>query len=68
MRFTVETEREEDGRWVAEVVELPGAMKYGQTRDEAIAQVEALVLRVMADRIEHGEYPVEPIEITFAAA
>lgn len=68
MRFTVETEREDDGRWIAEVAELPGVMKYGQTRDEAIAQVEALTLRVMADRIEHGEYPVEPIQITFAAA
>ncbi|MGD9983076.1 MAG: type II toxin-antitoxin system HicB family antitoxin [Porticoccaceae bacterium] len=68
MRFTVETEREDDGRWIAEVAELPGVMKYGQTRDEAIAQVEALTLRVMADRIEHGEHPVEPIQITFAAA
>ena len=46
MRFTVQTEREEDGRWIAEVSELPGVMKYGQTRDEAIAQVEALALRV----------------------
>jgi predicted RNase H-like HicB family nuclease len=68
MRFTVETEREDDGRWIAEVAELPGVMKYGQTRDKAIAQVEALTLRVMADRIEHGEHPVEPIQITFAAA
>lgn len=68
MRFTVETECEDDGRWIAEVAELPGVMKYGQTRDEAIAQVEALTLRVMADRIEHGEHPVEPIQITFAAA
>lgn len=68
MRFTVETEREDDGRWIAEVAELPGVMKYGRTRDEAIAQVEALALRVMADRIEHGEHPVEPIQITFAAA
>lgn len=68
MRFTVETEREDDGRWIAEVAELPGVMKYGQTRDEAIAQVEALTLRVMADRIEHGEHPVEPTQITFAAA
>jgi predicted RNase H-like HicB family nuclease len=68
MRFTVETEREDDGRWIAEVTELPGVMKYGQTRDEAIAQVEALALRVVADRIEHGEHPVEPIQITFAAA
>lgn len=68
MRFTVETEREEGGRWIAEVNELPGVMKYGQTRDEAIAQAEALAQRVMADRIEHGEHPVEPIQITFAAA
>lgn len=68
MRFTVETEREEDGRWIAEVNELPGVMKYGRSRDEAIAQVEALTLRVMADRIELGEHPVESIQITFAAA
>jgi len=68
MIFTVETEREDDGRWIAEVAELPGVMKYGQTRDEAIAQVEALALRVMADRIEHGGHPVEPVQITFAAA
>ena len=68
MKFTVETEREEDGRWIAEVNELPGVMKYGQTREEAIGQAEALALRVVADRIEHGEHPVEPIQITFAAA
>ncbi|MGE3298616.1 MAG: type II toxin-antitoxin system HicB family antitoxin [Porticoccaceae bacterium] len=68
MRFTVETEREDDGRWIVEVVELPGVMKYGQTRDEAIAQVEVLALPVMADRIGRGEHPVEPIQITFAAA
>jgi predicted RNase H-like HicB family nuclease len=68
MRFTVETEREEDGRWIAEVSEIPGVLKYGQSREEAIAQAEALALRVIADRIEHGEQPVEPIQITFAAA
>jgi predicted RNase H-like HicB family nuclease len=68
MRFTVETEREEDGRWIAEVCEIPGVLKYGQSREEAIAQAEALALRVIADRIEHGEQPVEPIHITFAAA
>lgn len=67
MRFTVETEQEADGRWIAEIVELPGAMKYGGNREEAVAQAEALALRVLADRIEHGEHPVEPIEITFAA-
>lgn len=68
MNFTVETDREEDGRWFAEIAELPGAIKYGSTRDEAIALAEALALRVMAERIEHGEHPVEPIKITFAAA
>ena len=68
MKFQVETEQETDGRWIAEIVELPGVMKYGQSRNEAIAQVEALALRVMADRIEHGEHAVEPILITFAAA
>ncbi len=68
MNFTLETDREEDGRWIAEIAELPGVIKYGSTRDEAIAQAEALALRVMAERIEHGEHPVEPIKITFAAA
>nr|VFJ93956.1 MAG: Uncharacterised protein family (UPF0150) [Candidatus Kentron sp. LFY] len=48
MQFTVETERENDGRWIAEVAELPGAMKYGRTRDEAIARAEALALRAIA--------------------
>ena len=68
MKFKVETEQEQDGRWIAEIIELPGVMKYGKSREEAIAQVEALALRVMADRIEHGELPVEQIQITFAAA
>jgi len=51
----VELEREDDGRWVAEVVDLPGVLAYGQTREEALARVEALALRVIADRLEHGE-------------
>ncbi|OGW59951.1 MAG: hypothetical protein A2V83_07525 [Nitrospirae bacterium RBG_16_64_22] len=51
----IEIEREEDGRWIAEVPDLPGVMVYGQTREEAISKVEALALRVIADRIEHGE-------------
>ena len=68
MKLTVETEQEEDGRWIAEILEIPGALKYGATREEAIAQAEALALRVIADRIEHGERPPEPIHITFAAA
>jgi predicted RNase H-like HicB family nuclease len=55
MKFNVEIDREEDGRWIAEVVDLPGALAYGQTREEAISRVEALALRVMADRLENGE-------------
>jgi predicted RNase H-like HicB family nuclease len=51
----VDIEREEDGRWIAEVADLPGVMVYGQTRAEAIAKVEALALRVIADRLDHGE-------------
>ncbi len=51
----IETEREKDGRWIADVPDLPGVMTYGQTRQEAIVKVEALALRVLADRLEHGE-------------
>ncbi len=53
--MNIEIEREIDGRWIAEVPDLPGVMTYGQTREEAINKVEALALRVMADRLEHGE-------------
>ena len=68
MHFTVETEQEVDGRWIAEVTEIPGAMKYGNTREEALAHAEALALRVLAERLENGEQAVEPIHIDFAAA
>ncbi len=51
----VEIEREDDGRWIAEVPELPGVMVYGKTRREAISKVEALALRAIADRLDHGE-------------
>jgi predicted RNase H-like HicB family nuclease len=54
-KFVVEIEREDDGRWVAEVLALPGVMAYGSTRDEALARAEILALRVLADRLEHGE-------------
>ena len=57
MKLTVETEQEVDGRWIAEILEIPGALKYATTREWDIAQVEALALRVIADRIEHGERP-----------
>ena len=51
----VEIEREDDGRWIAEVVDLPGVQAYGPTREEAIERAKALSLRVLADRLEHGE-------------
>jgi predicted RNase H-like HicB family nuclease len=51
----VEVEREDDGRWIAEVIELPGVLAYGQSREEAVERAKALSLRVMADRLEHGE-------------
>ena len=68
MTFTVEYEREEDGRWLAEVVELPGVLAYGTTSEEAIAKAQALALRVLADRLEHGETASEFVNISFAAA
>ncbi len=51
----VETEQEEDGRWIAEAIDLPGVLAYGVTREEALAKVEALSLRVLADRLDNGE-------------
>ena len=54
-QLIVETEQEEDGRWLAEVSALPGTLAYGQTCEEAISRVQALALRVLADRLEHGE-------------
>jgi predicted RNase H-like HicB family nuclease len=68
MQFNIESEQEEDGRWLAEVVELPGAMVYGVDRQEALAKAQALALRVLAERLEHGEMLAEPINILFAAA
>ena len=62
-QLTIETERELDGRWIAEVPKLSGAMVYGSARDEAIAQVEVLALRVHAENIEEDGQPAEPIEI-----
>ncbi len=55
MNLTIEVEQEDDGRWIAEVIELPGVLIYGATRGDAIARVQALSLRVLADRLEHGE-------------
>ena len=55
MNLSVEIDREDDGRWIAEVSELPGTLAYGESREIAVARVEALALRVLADRLEHGE-------------
>ena len=68
MTFTVEYEREDDGRWLAEVIELPGVLAYGGTENEAITKAQALALRVLADRLEHGEGKPEFVSISFAAA
>jgi predicted RNase H-like HicB family nuclease len=53
--FTVEIEREQDGRWICEVTDLPGVLAYGVSRDEAVTKAKALAFRVLADRLEHGE-------------
>ncbi len=55
LQFKIETEREEDGRWIAEVIDLPGVLVYGKTKEDAISKAQALGLRAIADRIEHGE-------------
>jgi predicted RNase H-like HicB family nuclease len=56
----VETECEVDGRWIAEVKDLPGVLAYGETREEAVARTQALALRVLADRLENGERIPQP--------
>jgi predicted RNase H-like HicB family nuclease len=66
MKFTVEYEKEEDGRWLAEVKELPGVLTYGKDPDEAVAHVQALALRVIADRLENGE-AVPALMFSFSA-
>jgi len=64
----VELEQEEDGRWIAEVIDLPGVVAYGRTLEEVKAKVQALALRVVADRLEHGEAGPDLLSISFAAA
>jgi predicted RNase H-like HicB family nuclease len=67
LMLKVEIEKEADGRFIAEVPDLPGAMVYGDTRDEAVAKVEALALRIIADRLEQGE-SVPELSQFFSAA
>ncbi|MGG6241003.1 type II toxin-antitoxin system HicB family antitoxin [Nodosilinea sp. AN01ver1] len=66
--FTIETEQEEDGRWIAEILEIPGALVYGDNQQHAVAQVKALALRVIADKLDHGEIDLGLASLTFVAA
>ena len=68
LEIEIEIEREEDGRWIAEVPSLPGVLAYGATEAEARAKVQALALRVLADRLEHGEVSPDLMSISFPAA
>lgn len=67
MNLKIEVEREADGRWIAEVMELPGCLAYGATQPDALAKAKALALRVLADRFEHGE-PVPAGDELFSVA
>jgi predicted RNase H-like HicB family nuclease len=66
--FKVEIEQEDDGRWLAEVVELPGVLAYGDSQQTALSRVQALALRVIAERLEHGEAGPDLLSISFNAA
>jgi predicted RNase H-like HicB family nuclease len=66
--FSIELERESDGRWLAEIPDLSGVMCYGADRDDAVARVQALALRVIAERLEHREAPAEFQNVAFQAA
>jgi predicted RNase H-like HicB family nuclease len=68
MNLSIEYEQEEDGRWLAEVPQLPGTLAYGATPNEAMTKAEALALRVLAEQLEHGERQPQPINISVAAA
>lgn len=68
VNYTIEIDREDDGRWIAEVLELPGVMVYGDSREEAILHVQALALRVLADQIEHSKHARASMTVNFASA
>jgi len=68
MTLTIEVEQETDGRWIAEIPDLPGTLVYGASSDEAVARAKALALRVLADRLEHGEADADIGDIAFVAA
>lgn len=66
--LAIEYYREADGRWLADLAALPGVTAYGKTRKQATASVQALALRLIADRLEHGETVPGPMNLTFIAA
>ena len=68
MDFSIEYEQEQDGRWLAEVIGLPGVLAYGNTIDEAMTKAEILVLKVLIEKLEQGEVSPQPLDISFAAA
>jgi predicted RNase H-like HicB family nuclease len=68
MPYTIEVEREDDGRWIAEVPELAGVMVYGDDRASAVGKVQALARRVLAERLKRGEEVPEPLSVLFVAA
>ena len=65
VHLSIELDREDDGRWIAEALELPGVMTYGETREEAISSTERLAIEVIADRIKHGELPPSALNVSF---
>jgi predicted RNase H-like HicB family nuclease len=65
VHLSIELDREDDGRWIAEALELPGVMTYGQTREEAIGNTERLAIEVIADRIKHAELPPSALNVSF---
>ena len=65
VKLTIDLDREEDGRWIAEALELPGVLCYGQTRAEAISNAERLAIEVIADRVAHGELPASSLGVSF---
>jgi predicted RNase H-like HicB family nuclease len=66
VKLTIELDREDDGRWIAEAMELPGVMCYGETRNQAISNVEKLAIEVIADRIAHREMASSALAVSFS--
>jgi predicted RNase H-like HicB family nuclease len=64
-RYRVEIEREDNGRFLAEAVDLAGVLTYGESAEVALVHVQALALRVLADRLEHREWPAGPVSVSF---